>query len=73
MAKKKTWELIAQKYYWLTLWQNIEAYIKGYNICLTSKAVSCNLILVIIVELNYIFYILSYSYILSRACAQEEK
>ncbi len=36
---KKTWELIARKYNWPTLQQDIEAYIKGCNICLASKTV----------------------------------
>ncbi len=35
----KTRELIAQKYYWLTFCRNIEAYIRGCNICLASKAI----------------------------------
>ena len=36
---KKTWELIAKKYYWPTLQQDIGAYIKGCNVCLALKAV----------------------------------
>ena len=36
---EKTWELVARKYYWLTLRHNIETYIKGCDVCLTSKAV----------------------------------
>ena len=36
---KKTWELIAKKYYWPLLQQDIEAYVKGCNICLASKTV----------------------------------
>ncbi len=36
---EKTQELIARKCYWLTLQRDIEAYIKAYNICLTSKTV----------------------------------
>ena len=36
---KKTQELIARKYYWLTLQKDIEVYIKSCNICLVSKAV----------------------------------
>ena len=36
---KKTCELLAQKYYWPTLYQNVEAYVKGYDICLALKAV----------------------------------
>ena len=35
----KTQELIARKYYWPTLRQDIEAYVKGCNVCLASKAV----------------------------------
>ena len=35
----KTQELIARKYYWPTLRRDIEAYVKGCNVCLTSKAV----------------------------------
>ncbi len=36
---EKTQELIAQKYYWPLLCHNIETYLKGYNVCLTSKTV----------------------------------
>ncbi len=36
---EKTRELIARKYYWPTLQQDIEAYVKGCNVCLTSKTV----------------------------------
>ncbi len=36
---EKTRELIARKYYWATLWQDVEAYVKGCDVCLTSKAV----------------------------------
>ncbi len=36
---EKTRELIARKYYWPTLRREIEAYVKGCNVCLTSKAV----------------------------------
>ncbi len=36
---KKTRELIARKYYWSTLRRDVKAYVKGCNICLTSKAV----------------------------------
>ncbi len=36
---EKTQELIARKYYWPTLRQDIEAYVKGCNVYLTSKAV----------------------------------
>ncbi len=35
----KTRELIAQKYYWLTLRRDVEAYVTGCNICLASKLV----------------------------------
>ncbi len=36
---EKTRELIARKYYWPTLQRDVKAYIKGCDICLTSKAV----------------------------------
>ncbi len=36
---KKTRELIARKYYWPTLQQDVKAYIKGCNVCLASKPV----------------------------------
>ena len=36
---EKFWKLIARKYYWLTLPKDVETYIKGYNVCLASKAV----------------------------------
>ena len=36
---EKTRELIARKYYWPSLRQDVEAYVKGYDICLSSKAV----------------------------------
>ena len=36
---KKICKLSAQKYYWLTLRHDIEAYMKGCNVCLASKAV----------------------------------
>ena len=35
----KTWELIACKYYWPSLWKDVEAYVKGCDVCLASKAV----------------------------------
>ena len=35
----KTRELIARKYYWPTLRQDVEAYVKGCDVCLASKAV----------------------------------
>ena len=36
---KKTCKLLAQKYYWPTLRHNVEAYVKGCDVCLASKAV----------------------------------
>ncbi len=36
---EKTRELIAKKYYWPTLRRDVEAYIKGCDICLASKVV----------------------------------
>ena len=36
---EKTRELVAQKYYWLTLRADIEAYVKGCDICIISKVV----------------------------------
>ncbi len=36
---KKTQELIARKYHWLTLQQDVEAYVKDCDIWLTSKVV----------------------------------
>ena len=35
----KTQELIARKYYWPMLFRDIEAYVKGCNVCLAFKAV----------------------------------
>ncbi len=35
----KTWELIATKYYKLMLQKDVEAYVKGCDMCLTFKAV----------------------------------
>ena len=35
----KTKELIGRKYYWPSLWKDIEAYVKGCDVCLSSKAV----------------------------------
>ena len=35
----KTRELVGRKYYWPSLRKDVEAYIKGCNICLLSKAV----------------------------------
>ena len=36
---EKTRELIARKYYWETLRRNVESYVRGYDVCLASKAV----------------------------------
>ncbi len=36
---EKTRELIARKYYWPTLQRDVEAYVKGCDVCLASKAV----------------------------------
>ncbi len=36
---EKTRELIARKYYWPMLRRDVEAYIKGCDVCLVSKAV----------------------------------
>ncbi len=36
---KKTWELIARKYYWLMLQPDVKAYVKSCDVCLTSKTV----------------------------------
>ena len=35
----KTRELVGRKYYWSSLRRDVEAYIRGCDICLTSKAV----------------------------------
>ena len=35
----KTRKLVGRKYYWPSLRKNVEAYMKGCDICLTSKAV----------------------------------
>ena len=35
----KTKELVSRKYYWLSLQRDIQAYVKGCNVCLASKAV----------------------------------
>ena len=32
-------ELVAKKYYWKTLFHDVEFYIRGYDVCLSSKAV----------------------------------
>ena len=36
---EKTRELLAQKYFWPSLRHNVEAYVKGCDVCLASKAV----------------------------------
>ena len=36
---KKLCKLLAWKYYWSTLRHNVEAYVKGCNVCLALKAV----------------------------------
>ena len=36
---QKTRELVARKYYWPTLRADIEAYVKGCDVCIASKAV----------------------------------
>ncbi len=36
---EKTRELVARKYYWPTLRQDVEAYVKRCDVCLASKAV----------------------------------
>ena len=36
---KKTCKLLAQKYYWPILRHNVEAYVKGCDVCLAFKAV----------------------------------
>ena len=36
---KKTQELVAQKYYWPMLRHNVDDYVKGCNVCLSSKTV----------------------------------
>ena len=36
---EKTYKLLARKYHWPTLRHNIKAYIKGFDVCLTLKAV----------------------------------
>lgn len=35
----KTKELISQKYNWLSCWKDVEAYIKGFDVCLALKAI----------------------------------
>lgn len=39
---KKIYKSVAQKYYYTTLQQKFQTYIKGYNIYLTSKTVHYN-------------------------------
>ncbi len=36
---EKSRKLIAKMYYWLTLRQDVETYVKGCDVCLTSKAI----------------------------------
>ena len=36
---KKIWELIARKYYWPSLYLDVEEYVKSCDICLASKAI----------------------------------
>ena len=36
---EKTRELIAKKYYWLMLQQDVKAYVKSCDICLALKAI----------------------------------
>ena len=36
---EKTCKLLAQKYYWSTLRHDVDAYVKGCDVCLASKAV----------------------------------
>ena len=35
----KTRELVGRKYYWLSLKRDVESYVRGCDVCLTSKAV----------------------------------
>ena len=35
----KTKDLVGRKYYWPSLWKDIEAYVKGCDVCLSLKAV----------------------------------
>ena len=39
----KTCKLMAQKYYWLTLPYNVEAYVKSCDVCLALKMVQLKL------------------------------
>ena len=36
---EKTHKLLAKKYYWPTFCHNVKAYVKGYDVCLASKAI----------------------------------
>ena len=36
---EKTQELVAKKYYWKTLYHDVEVYVRDYDVCLVSKAV----------------------------------
>ena len=36
---EKTRKLVARKYHWKTLRRDVENYVKGYDVCLASKAV----------------------------------
>ena len=36
---EKTRKLLARKYFWLSLRHDVEAYVKGCDVCLASKAV----------------------------------
>ena len=35
----KTRELVGRKYYWLSLRRDVESYVRGCNVCLTSKVI----------------------------------
>lgn len=39
LSIKKTWKLVTQKYYLLTLRADIEIYLKEFDVCLILKAV----------------------------------
>ena len=36
---EKTQELVARKYYWGTFCHDVEVYVRGFDVCLASKAV----------------------------------
>ena len=36
---EKMRKLVARKYYWETLCYNVEVYVRGFDVCLTSKVV----------------------------------